>query len=295
MAIETERPLEPSARHSADAPLEPEVRAIEPPRGVSLGLRELWAYRELAWFLVLRAVKPRYRQTLLGFGWAVIPPIVLTIFFTLFFYRGINVPSEPGVPYPLFAYSGLAAWQFFAGAVTRGGGSLLANSAFLTKIYFPRLLIPLSTVLSGLFDLLVSLVPLVPLLLWYGYAPSWNLVTLPVFAFLAVLAALAVSLWVAAASVQFRDLGLALPLLVQVWLVATPVIYPVSILPDRLETVAAIANPMTPVVEGFRWAILGRGHVEVGTTLASAGLTLLLLFGALLFFSRLERTYADEI
>lgn len=268
---------------------------IEPPRGLDLRLRELWEYRELAWFLVLRAVKPRYRQTVLGFGWAIIPPAVLTLVFSVFLNRVAGVPSQEGVPYVLFSLTGLLVWQYFSGASIRGSASLLANASFLTKIYFPRLLIPLSAVLAALFDFAVSLVLLVPLMAYFGVAPGWQLVAAPAFVVLAALLALAVSLAVSAASVRWRDLGLAVPLALQAWLFATPVVYPTSILPDRWQSVMAVVNPVTPIVDGFRWSILARGPAPDWRTLAATGVVLAVLTAALLFFNRLERTYADEI
>lgn len=268
---------------------------IEPPRGLSLGLGELWQHRELAWFLVLRTVKPRYRQTVLGVGWAVVPPVAMMVVFSVFLNRLAGVPSGNGIPYPIFSFSGLLVWQYFAVGAARGAGSLLGNASFLTKIYFPRLLIPLSTVLASLFDLAVAFVVLVPLMAYYGYTPGWEVATLPAFVVLATAAALAVSLWVAAAGVQYRDLGLAVPLLVQLWMFATPLVYPLSVFPDGWQTALLVANPMATVVEGFRWALLGVGAPPGWPAAASAALTLVALVGGMLFFSRMERTYADEI
>lgn len=268
---------------------------IEPPRGLSLDLGELWRHRELAWFLVLRTVRPRYRQTVLGVGWAVVPPVAMMVVFSVFLNRLAGVPSGSGIPYPIFSFSGLLVWQYFSVGAARGAGSLLGNASFLTKIYFPRLLIPLSAVLAALFDLAIAFLVLVPLLAYYGYAPGWAILTLPAFIALATAAALAVSLWIAAAGVQYRDLGLALPLLVQVWLFATPLVYPLSVFPGHWQTALLVANPMATVVEGFRWALLGTGTVPGWPSAASATLTLVALLGGMLFFNRMERTYADEI
>jgi len=276
-----------------DAPA-PAATVITRPRGVSLGLGELWGYRELAWFLVLRAIKPRYRQTVLGIGWAVIPPVALMFIFTLFFNRVVHVPSGRSVPYPVFSYSGLLVWWFFSSGFSRGATSLIGNAPFLTKIYFPRVLIPLSTVLSALFDLAIGCLALIPLMAYYDVLPGMELLALPAFVLLATAVACAGSLWVSAASVQYRDLSLAVPLLVQIWLFATPVIYPVGLFPDRWATLLTIFNPMTPAVEGFRWSLLG-GDPPGWEAALSAGLVLAALVGGLLFFSRMERTYADEI
>ncbi|HLG08829.1 MAG TPA: ABC transporter permease [Gaiellaceae bacterium] len=290
--VSPDRALPPSQMLGNEAA---DLILIEPRARVSLGLGELWRHRELAWFLVLRAVKPRYRQTVLGVGWAVVPPVAMMVVFSVFLNRFAGVPSESGIPYPIFSFSGLLAWQYFAVGATRGAGSLLGNAAFLTKIYFPRPLIPLSAVLAALFDLAIAFLVLVPLMAYYGYTPGWAALTLPAFVALATAAALAVSLWIAAAGVQYRDLGLAVPLLIQVWLFATPVAYPLSVFPDGWQTALLVANPMATVVEGFRWALLGTGAVPGWPSAASAALTLVAVLGGLLFFNRMERTYADEI
>jgi lipopolysaccharide transport system permease protein len=273
----------------------PELTIIEAPRGISPRLRELARYRELAWFLLVRMIKPRYRQTVLGIGWAILPPLVLMGVFTVFFNRVAKVPSAPGIPYPLFALSGLLIWQFFTNAVTRGSSSLLSNSTMVTKVYFPRTLLPLSAVLSATFDLLVSFVVLVPWMAYYEFAPGWQLVLFPGFVLLAGATALAISLLLTAASVQYRDLGLAVPLAVQVWLFVTPVIYPVQLFGHTARSILAVVNPMASITAGFRWSVLGRGAWPGWQLGASAGVTLAVLFLALLFFDRMERTFADEI
>jgi lipopolysaccharide transport system permease protein len=268
---------------------------IQPSSGLRTDIRELWQYRELAWFLLLRTIKPRYRQTLLGVGWAVIPPFVLMVAFSLFFNQVANVPSAPGVPYPIFSYAGLLAWQFFQNGTTRGAGSLLANANFLTKVYFPRVLIPLAAVLSAAFDLAVSLLVLVPLFAYYEFTPDWHLVAMPAFVLIAAVLALGLSLWLAASSVRFRDLGIAVPLLMQVWLFATPVIYPSTLLPDEWQTIVAALNPMVAVVEGVRWSLVGTGMPPLWEVGCAAGIALLVTLGGLAFFAAMEGTYADEI
>jgi lipopolysaccharide transport system permease protein len=271
------------------------VLVIEPPRGISVPVRELWEYRELAWFLLLRAIKPRYRQTVLGIGWAVLPPLMMMVVFSIFLNRVAGVPSQAGVPYPVFAYAGLLIWQYFSGATGRGAGSLLAGANFLTKVYFPRLLIPISTVLAALFDLAIAFVVLIPLMAAYGVYPNWRLAALPLFILLATVLAVAVTLTLAAASVQYRDLGLGVPLALQLWLFATPVVYPASIFPGDWQTVVSIANPMAPIVDGFRWSVLGLGPAPGWQLGAAIGVMLTLLAIGLAFFQRMERTYADEI
>jgi lipopolysaccharide transport system permease protein len=275
--------------------LSSELTIIEPPRGISLRLRDLARYHELAWFLLVRTIKPRYRQTALGIGWAVLPPLVLTGVFTVFFNRIAKVPSAPGIPYPLFALSGLLIWQFFTNGVTRGSASLLTNATMLSKVYFPRTLLPLAAVLSALFDLVVSLVVIVPWMLYYEFAPGWPIVLLPCFVFLAGATAFAVSLLLAAASVQYRDLGIAVPLALQVWLFVTPVIYPVQLLGATAQSILAVVNPMAAITAGFRWSILGRGAPPGWQLAGAAGVVLAALAVGLLFFDRMERTFADEI
>jgi lipopolysaccharide transport system permease protein len=268
---------------------------IEPPRGPSLRLRELWQYRELAVILVQRAVKPLYRQTVLGFGWAIIPPFMLMVVFSVFFHNVAKVPSEAGVPYPIFSFSGLLIWQYFTVATAAGSGGLTANSNFLQKIYFPRLLIPIASVSAALFNLAASSIVLAGLMAYYRYVPTWRLVVLPGFVLLAFAIALGIALWASAASVRFRDLSLAVPLMLQVLLFATPVIYPVKIFHGGWQTVLSYANPMSPVVEGFRWTILGKGAPSIGPVLVAAAFALVLVISGALFFDRLERTFADTV
>ncbi|MHB8694010.1 MAG: ABC transporter permease [Solirubrobacteraceae bacterium] len=272
-----------------------ELTVIEPPRRLLLKLDELWSHRELAWFLVLRNIKPRYRQTVLGIGWAVIPPVVLMVVFSFFFNRAVGVPSARGVPYPIFAYSGLLIWQFFANAATRGSGSLLANMGFLTKVYFPRLLIPVTTVLAVLFDLALSFLVLVPLMAWYHDLPTWHVVVVVPLTVLAAAAAVAISLWLTAASVRYRDLGLALPLAIQVWLFATPVIYPTTVFPPGWTTIVAVANPLAPIVGGYRWALIGTTAPAAWTFATSTAIIVVALLSGVVFFNRMEQTFADEI
>ncbi len=273
-------------------PFEPTV--IEPPGGFDVRLTELWSYRELAWLLVLRTIKPRYRQTVLGIGWAVFPPVVMMVVFSVFLNRAAGIPSAKGIPYPVFSYSGLLVWQYFANASTRGATSLLGNAAFLTKVYFPRLLIPLSTVAAAIFAFAIALLVLVPLMIAYGIAPGWQVLALPAFVVLAALLALAVSLWVSAASVRYRDLNVAIPLVVQVWMFVTPVIYPVTVLPASWRTAALVANPLASIVGGFRWTLIG-GAPPDWTLAVSAGVALVATAGGIVFFNRMESTYADEI
>lgn len=284
-----------SGRSQTSVVARSEPVVIEPPRGLSLNPREVWRYRGLALLLMQRAIKPLYRQTILGFGWAILPPFVLMIVFSVFFHNVAGVPSQQGVPYPIFSFSGLLLWQYFTVAATTGSAGLIANSTFLTKIYFPRLLLPLSSVLAALFNLFVASAVIVALMGYYRYSPTWQMLAAPAFVLLAAAAALAISLWFSAASVRFRDLSLAVPLMLQALLFATPVIYPITIFSSGWQTVVSVMNPMAPAVEGFRWAMLGRGDPPGWTVAAAAGIVMIALLGGIAFFNRMERTFADTV
>jgi lipopolysaccharide transport system permease protein len=199
------------------------------------------------------------------------------------------------VPYPIFSYAGLLAWQYFANSVSRGSTSLLTNASFLTKVYFPRVLLPLAAVVSAAFDLLIAFIVLLPLFAYYDFWPDWHFVAVPAFVLLATLFAFGVSLWFSAASVQYRDLGLAVPLLVQAWMFATPVIYPVTLIPSAYRGLIAALNPMAVVVDGFRWCLIDSAFPPLWQVATACGTTLVLLVSGLAFFNSMERTYADEI
>src|SRR5262245_18184476 len=230
---------------------------IEPPTSwPSIDWPELWQYRELLYFLTWRDIKVRYKQTVLGAAWAVIQPLFLMVVFSLFFGRLAGVPSD-GLPYPLFTFCGLLPWQLFAHALSESSNSLVGSQNLVTKVYFPRLVVPISAVLGGLIDFAIALVILLVMLFFYGIVPGWQIVTLPGFILLAVLAALGVGLWLAALNVQYRDVRYTITFLVQFWLFATPVAYPSSIVPEKWRALYGL-NPMVGVVDGFRWALLGR-------------------------------------
>ncbi len=267
---------------------------IEPPRGWgALKLRDLWEYRELLYFLVWRDVKVRYKQTALGAAWAILQPVLSMLVFSVFFGRLAKVPSD-GVPYPVFAYIGLLPWQLFAYALTESSGSLVSNQNLITKVYFPRLVIPLSAVLAGLVDFGLSFCVALGLLWYYGITPGAAVVALPLFVLLAVATALAVGLWLSALNVQFRDVRYTIPFLTQFWLFATPVAYPSSLVPERWRALYGL-NPMAGVVEGFRWALLGKA-VSPGPLLAVSVLVVaVMLVGGLFYFRRMERTFADVV
>ena len=264
---------------------------IRPSRGwVSLDLRDLWRYRELLYFLTWRDIKVRYKQTIFGAAWAILQPFFTMIVFSVFFGRLVRVPSD-GIPYPIFAYSGLLPWQLFSQAVTRSGNSLVSNRHLITKIYFPRLAIPISAVLPGLVDFGIAFVVLLVMMVYYHIAPTVALLTLPFFLLLAVAAALGVGLWLSALNLKYRDVGYTIPFLTQFWLFATPVVYPSSLIPEKWQALYGL-NPMAGVVEGFRWALLGKA--PPGPFLAiSVGAVMLLLIGGLYYFRRMEKTFAD--
>jgi homopolymeric O-antigen transport system permease protein len=270
------------------------VTRITPVRGwTSLRLGELWEYRELLYFFTWRDLKVRYKQTVLGVLWAILQPLLLMLVFTLFFGRLARMPSD-GVPYPLFAYCGLVLWTFLATGVTQASNSLVQNASLVTKVYFPRMMVPLGAVLAGLVDTVVSLVALLVLMGWYGVRPTPRLAWVPLLVLLALITAAGVGLWLSALNVQFRDVRYAVPFAVQLWFFLTPVVYPASLLPERWRVLYAL-NPMTSVVEGMRWALAGAPGPEGTMVVVSAAVAGALLIGGALHFRRLERTFADTV
>ncbi|HEV3486103.1 MAG TPA: ABC transporter permease [Vicinamibacterales bacterium] len=279
----------PPALHLPDEPL-----VVIEPRGswVPIDLRELVSYRELLYFLVWRDVKVRYKQAALGILWAVLQPLFLMLIFTIFYGRLARVDTG-GIPYPLFAYAGLVLWMFFANAITSGGNSLVGNSNLISKVYFPRLLVPASSVLGSLVDFGFAFVVLVPMLLYYRVAPTLHLLALPLLAALTVLFAIGVGMWMAAVNVRFRDVRFALPFAVQVWLFISSVIFPSSAVPEGWRWLTKI-NPMSAYVEGFRSALFGQPFDWVAIGIAAV-LTILVLIYATFVFRRMERSFADVI
>ncbi|MBN2362011.1 MAG: ABC transporter permease [Deltaproteobacteria bacterium] len=285
--------LEPPAPIAPDRP-SPPINRIAPARGwIPLGLRQLWDYRELLYFLAWRDISVRYKQTVLGAAWAIIQPLFAMVVFTLFFGRLARVPSD-GVPYPVFSYCALLPWTFFATALTTSSNSLVGSSNLITKIYFPRLLIPLASVVPGLVDFAIAFVVLIGMMLWYGIAPTLDVVWLPCFLLLALVTALAVGLWLSALNVEYRDIRYTLTFLVQLWMFASPVVYPTSMVPERWRALYGL-NPMTGVIEGFRWALLGTGTAPGLFTAVSVAVTLLLLVSGAYYFKRMERSFADIV
>lgn len=267
---------------------------IEPTRGwVALKLRELWDYRELVYFLIWRDIKVRYKQTALGAAWAVIQPVFTMIVFSLFFGKLAKMPSD-GLPYPVFTFCALIPWQLFAFALNESSNSLVSNERLVTKVYFPRLAIPIAGVLAGLVDFAIAFVVLLGMMLFYGIVPTPAIVLLPLFVLFAIATALAVGLWLSALNVQFRDVRYTIPFIAQFWLFATPIAYPATQVPPEWRALYGV-NPMVGVVEGFRWALLG-SHTGAGPMIAvSAVVVLVLLVGGLAYFRRMERTFADVV
>lgn len=267
---------------------------IRPARGLaSLGLRELWQYRELSYFLVWRDVKVRYAQTALGISWAVVQPLLTMVVFTLFFGRLSGMPSD-GVPYPIFAFAALVPWTFFSNGLVQAANSLVLNQNLIKKVYFPRLAIPTTAVVSGGVDLAVAMAVLAVMMFWYGIGPSARVVWLPLLLLLAFVASLGAGLWLAALNVRYRDVRVVTPFLVQLWLLATPIAYPSSLLREPWRTLNGL-NPMAGVVEGVRWALLGTPAFPGPTLLVSTVTSFVVLVGGVLWFRSLERTFADRI
>ena len=273
-------------------PHQPLVRIRPTGAGVSLDLAEIWAYRELLYFLTWRDLKVRYKQTLMGVAWVIAQPLCTMLVFTVFFNRLGGFRSD-GIPYPLFAYAGLLLWTFFSNAVVYGTNSLIQNSNLVTKVYFPRMFIPAAAVVAGLADLAVASVLLAGLVVYYGPAVTWGLLLAPVFALLTVLLALGTGLLVSALTVKYRDLKHALPFLIQLWLFASPVIYPTSVVPERWRWLFTL-NPLAGIIEGFRASLTGRAFDWRAAGVAAA-VTLALLFVSMYVFRRAEETFADVI
>jgi len=267
---------------------------IEPTRGsVSLMLSELWQYRELLYFLTWRDIKVRYKQTALGAAWAIIQPFFAMVVFSLFFGKLAKVPSD-GIPYPIFTFTALVPWTFFANALNQSSNSVVTSSHIVKKIYFPRLIVPISSTLSGLVDFIFAFVVLLGMMLYFNITPTSNIVFLPLFVLLALAAALGVGLWLAAINVQYRDVRYAVPFLIQIWMFTTPIVYPSTLLPEPWRTLYGI-NPMAGVVEGFRWALLGTNTAPGMMIIASSTVTLAILIGGAFYFRRLESTFADIV
>lgn len=267
---------------------------IQPTRGfVALRLRELWAYRELLFFLGWRDVKVRYKQTVLGVAWAIIQPFMTMVVFSLFFGVLAGVPSD-GIPYPIFSFAALVPWTFFSASLSQSSSSVIGSQRLVQKIYFPRLILPISSLVSGAVDFLIAFAMLIAMMGYYAIVPTPNVVWLPFLLLVQLLTALGVGLWLSALNVKYRDVRYALPFLIQLWLFATPIAYPSSLVPAEWRLVYAL-NPMVGVVEGFRWALLGTNTSPGPIVLVSAAVSLLLFFTGAFYFRQVERTFADLV
>lgn len=270
------------------------VYRMEPTRGwVALRLHELWEYRELLFFLTWRDIKVRYKQTLLGAAWAILQPVLTMMVFTLFFGRLAKIPSD-GIPYPIFNFAALVPWTFFAYGLTQSANSLVGSSNLIKKVYFPRLVVPISSVISGLVDMALAFGVLLLLMLYYGVTPTLNILLLPGFVVLAFITALGVGLWLSALNVEYRDVRYVVPFLTQFWMFATPVAYSSTLVPEAWRTLYA-CNPMVGVIEGFRWALLGTQTQPGPMVLVSTIVALAILISGAFYFRRMERNFADIV
>lgn len=270
------------------------VIRIEPTKGwVALQLKELWAYRELLYFMIWRDVKVRYKQTVLGAAWAVIQPVFTMIVFSVFFGRLGKIPSD-GIPYPIFAYAALVPWTFFSQGLSQASNSLVGSGSLIKKVYFPRLSVPIASVISGIIDFSIAFIVLLGMMLYYGIIPGIKVMWLPVLLLITLITSLGVSLWLSALNVHYRDVRHIIPFLTQCWLFATPIAYPSSLLSEPWRTLYGL-NPMVGVVEGFRWALLGAETAPGAMMIVSSLAALALLISGTYYFRRMERTFADVI
>lgn len=290
MTAATQSPGQPAQSATVRRP----TVVIEPGSGWSaLNLRELWTYRDLLVILAGRDVKLRYKQTGLGITWVILQPLVAALIFTVMFGRFAKLPSD-GHPYLLFVFSGVVIWNYFAAVLQRAGNSLITDSRLITKVYFPRLAIPLASTFSAMIDLLVSLTVLAVFMIFYGVAPTWRILFLPLFLILTAVAATGVSLWLSALNVKYRDFVHAMPFMLQVWMFASPVAYATSIVPGKWRLLYSI-NPAVSFIEGARWAILGTSSIRPDMVAITAVVSLVVFVGGAFFFRRVERGFADSV
>ena len=271
---------------------ETEITRIAPSgRLPRFDLKDIWAHRELLYFLTWRDVSVRYKQTALGISWAIIQPFFTMIVFSLFFGRLAQVPSD-GIPYPIFSYAALVPWTFFANGLIQASNSLVGSANLIKKVYFPRLAIPIATVLSGVIDFLLAFVVLLAMMLFYGVVPTINVLWFPLLLLLALVTSLGTGLWLSALNVQYRDVRYTVPFLIQLWMFITPVAYPSSLIPEPWRALYGL-NPMVGVVEGFRWALLGTTPAPSTILIASSLVAIAILVGGAFYFRRMEKTFAD--
>jgi lipopolysaccharide transport system permease protein len=284
-------PPSPTPATTEKAPI-PTLIIRPPKKWVPVDLHELWEYRELLYSFVARDVKIRYKQTALGFLWAIIQPLFMMVIFTLFFGGFAKIPSD-GVPYPLFSFAALLPWTLFAEGLTRSTTSMVSNAGIMTKVYFPRLVMPISGILSPLVDFFIAFIILIIMMAYYGFVPTIAIVLLPLFILLALATSLAIGLWLSALNVKYRDFQYTLPFIIQLWLYASPVVYPSSMIPEQYRMLYGL-NPMAGVIEGFRWALLGAKPPDA-MILVSVGVVVVLLIGGLFYFKRMEQYFADVV
>ena len=267
---------------------------IEPSKSLfKLDLHAIWQYRELLYFLVWRDLLVRYKQTVIGIGWAILQPLVSMVIFTLIFGRFAKIPSD-GLPYPVFAFCALLPWNYFASALQRSITSVVGDAHLITKVYFPRMILPMAGTLSGMIDFTISFALLLILMTWYGIELTWLVLLTPAFLLLALLTALSFGLWFSALNVRYRDVGQAIPFIIQIWMFVSPVVYPVSMIPESYRLVYGL-NPMVGVIEGFRWALLGTASPDLLVVTVSAVVLLFVFAGGVVFFKNMEYTFADVV
>ena len=267
---------------------------IQPRQGLfHLDLGSVWLYRELLYFLAWREIKVRYKQTVIGAVWAILQPLLTMVIFTVVFGNFAKIPSD-GLPYPLFAYVALLPWEYFSQAISRSGVSVVNDANLIRKIYFPRLIIPLAAVVTPLADFCLSFLILLGMMLWFHVIPTWGMMALPLFLLMALLTALSAGLWLSALNVRYRDIRYTIPFLTQLWMYASPIAYPVSLIPEKWRLLYSL-NPLAGVVEGFRWALLGKESPDFSIMAVSAVVVLVVLLGGLVYFKKMEQTFADVI
>jgi lipopolysaccharide transport system permease protein len=270
------------------------ITIIEPKKGwVPIDLKEIWDYRELLYFLTKRDIKVRYKQTILGGLWAIIQPVFTMIVFTIFFGRLAKVPSE-GIPYPIFVYAGLLPWTYFANAVSASGNSLVGSANLITKVYFPRLIVPASASLAGLLDFFIAMLILGVMMIYYQFIPGIGILLFPFLVGLTFLCAVGVGLWLSALNVQYRDIRYAIPFLIQIWMFVSPVIYPVSIVDEKYQWILAL-NPMGGVINAYRASILGHLPIDWGLLAISTAIIIIIFLSGLYYFRRMEKIFADVV
>ena len=267
---------------------------IEPRKGLlHLDLWAIWQHRVLLYFIVWRDLKIRYKQSVIGVGWVVLQPLVTMAIFTVIFGYFAKLPSD-GIPYPIFAYCALLPWTYFAGALGRCSASVVGDAHLVSKVYFPRLILPIAGTVSGLIDFIISFILLTGMMTWYEIGLTWRVLTLPIFLLFAQATALSVGLWLSALNVRYRDVSHAIPFVIQIWMFLSPVIYPVSMIPEKYRLLYSL-NPMAGVIEGFRWAVLGNSSFDFSIVIISATVVLTILLGGVIFFRNMEQTFADVV